>query len=77
MTRTCLLTAAILAGCLMIVGACAVPSGESPVALTRAANDYSAPATPWPRTITSGGSTITLYQPELDRWQANQPGARR
>jgi hypothetical protein len=27
------------------------------------------PTAPWPRQVTSGGTTITIYQPQVDSWQ--------
>ena len=32
----------------------------------------SASAEPWPREITLGGSTATVFQPQLEKWKGNQ-----
>lgn len=36
---------------------------ESPVAT---------PPPPWPREFASGDTTVSVYQPQLDKWQDNQ-----
>ncbi|GAB7128073.1 hypothetical protein JCM19000A_25800 [Silvimonas sp. JCM 19000] len=45
--------------------------------LVSSAHAASAPAAkPWPHQFTVDGTTLTLYQPQLDNWQGNQLNAR-
>ena len=63
----------ILTCCLLALGSpfhlaaqtASPPSGSS---------DASAPSDDrsWPRQINSGGTTITIYQPQLEHWSGNQ-----
>src|SRR5262249_245644 len=51
------------------------PSAAPPA--TASTGDAGAPTdSGWPQTITSGDNTITVYQPQLEKWERNQLGAR-
>src|ERR1019366_7946734 len=48
-------------------------SSDTPEATPQA--DEALPTSGWPRKIVNDGSTITVYQPQVERWEGNQLGA--
>src|SRR5215831_13754594 len=75
-----------LIACLLVfsinVGSPSVASGQTagaPPAAAPTANTSQAPPNsdePWPRTTTSQGATISIFQPQLESWNGNQIAAR-
>ncbi len=54
---------------LLVTLASGVTFGQAPN------QDSANPAPPWPRKFVSGTTTISLYQPQLEKWQDNQVNA--
>jgi Nucleotidyl transferase len=73
MNQTYKLTAWIVASCLLASGS---PPGKAaqPASVPSGGGTASGPSDEWgwPRQINSGGTTITIYQPQLDAWSGNQ-----
>ena len=47
------------------------PTAPAPAAQAPTAKVATDPCLPWPRTVTSQGATISIYQPQVDSWSGN------